>query len=140
MRILLLDDDLESLDSLSMALFAKGHESVEYNDSDSALNEFRPGRFDLVVTDLRMPGINGLEVLRRVRDFDPEIPIIIISAFADNENTAAARNEGAFAFFSKPLDLKRFFSVLADLELELSDKNKNISENGFMSASDPQTG
>ena len=138
MRILLLDDDIESLASLSLALFAKGHESVEYSDPDLALNGFEPGQFDLVITDLRMPRINGLEVMSKVRAMDPDVPVIIISAFADNGNTEAARNGGAFAFFSKPLDLKGFFSVLAGLESRSNVKNKNIPRNESAEASPSQ--
>jgi DNA-binding NtrC family response regulator len=63
----------------------------------------RENRIDLVITDVRMRDIDDMEVLHRVRDFNADIPVIIVTAYADTDMAILAINEGAFAFLQKPI-------------------------------------
>ncbi len=68
------------------------------------LSLFAPGKFDVLITDVKMPGISGIEVLRRVRSADPDIPVLVITAFGNMETAVEAMKEGACYFLGKPFD------------------------------------
>jgi len=119
LNILLLDDDLDSLESLSVALDSKGYLRREFSDPETAVEAYRSGEFDVVITDFRMPRMNGIEVLRTIRGIDPEAYVIIITAYADTENAIAAVNYGAYAFLCKPLDIKSLLHTLHRIESKM---------------------
>ena len=129
LSILLLDDDIESLESLKMALEAKGYNITKFQHPKQALDEFSKSEFDVVVTDLKMPGINGLEVLKRVKKIDSQVVVMLITAFADEENCRQAYDAGAYAFFPKPLNLKAFLNTLSEVKETLSVRDVNENSN-----------
>jgi len=78
-RILVVDDDEAVREAVCDALTMLGYATESANDASDALDRFRPGRYQLVVTDLAMPLINGLELARQLRVLEPELPILIFS-------------------------------------------------------------
>ena len=78
-RILVVDDDEAVCDAVCDALTMLGYATESAHDATDALDRFRPGRYQLVVTDLAMPLINGLELARQLRALEPELPILIFS-------------------------------------------------------------
>jgi DNA-binding NtrC family response regulator len=103
-RIALLDDETRLVEILSMVLRREGHEVHGFTDSAVALAALESREFDLLVTDLKMPGVDGLEVLRRARKLSPELPVILITAHATVPTAVAALREGAFDYVQKPFD------------------------------------
>ena len=119
MKILLIDDDLPCINNLKDALEPGGHECVLFQNPNEGIAAFQSDNFDVVVTDYKMPVMNGLDVLRTIREHNPETYIIIVTGFADTNNAIAAVNDGAYAFFRKPLDFNRFMKTIGKIEEEL---------------------
>ncbi len=101
-RILLIDDDASLREVLAFALADQGHEVETAGDGASGIERLAEVRPDLVITDLKMPGLDGMEVLRRVRASDPEIPVIVLTAFGRIEEAVAAMQAGAHHYLTKP--------------------------------------
>jgi len=103
-RIALLDDEARLVEILAMVLRREGYEVHGFTDPMLALAALESRDFDLLVTDLKMPGADGLEVLRRARKASPELPVILITAHATVPTAVAALREGAFDYVQKPFD------------------------------------
>ena len=102
-KILIVDDELDMLRLLSMMLKSKtAYEVTTTNNPVEALDLAKKNKFDILLTDLKMPGLDGIELLNAVRSFDPDIPIIIITAYATAESAAEAMEKNAFDFITKP--------------------------------------
>jgi DNA-binding NtrC family response regulator len=104
--ILVVDDDAEILKALTHALQTEGYAVTGQPDANSALELLQTGdaRFDLVITDVSMPGLTGLPFLTALKTAFPTTPVIIITAFGDWGQYARAMGEGAFEFLSKPIE------------------------------------
>jgi len=111
-EILIAEDDENLGDSIKIALskYAKGVMLCE--DGESALNEYENGKFDMIITDINLPKMSGLEFAKCVRAKNAQIPIIIITAFDSDKNIQDAMNLGAFAFLQKPFSLAQLYSSL----------------------------
>jgi DNA-binding NtrC family response regulator len=103
--ILVVDDEQEIVDLLREYL-EKDHDVVAALDGASALDLVRAKRPDLILLDYAMPGINGVDVLKAVKEIDASIPVIMITANPENAIAAEALRRGAFSFFPKPFDLR----------------------------------
>jgi DNA-binding NtrC family response regulator len=101
-RVLLVDDDANLREVLSFAIEELGHEVSAHAGGESALAEIEIQTPDVVVTDLKMPGIDGLELLRRVRATLPATPVIILTAFGTIEDAVEAMKQGAHHYLTKP--------------------------------------
>jgi two-component system NtrC family response regulator len=101
-RILFIDDDPAGREVALFNLRKAGHDVTAAGDGREGLAAFDPEKFDLVVTDLKMPGISGMEVLRQVRARAPEVPVLVITAFGNVETAVAAMQAGAYDFIGKP--------------------------------------
>jgi two-component system NtrC family response regulator len=101
-RILFIDDDRAGREVALFNLRKAGYEVVAASDGQEGLAAFSPERFDLVVTDVKMPGISGIDVLRRVRSQAPDVPVLVITAFGNVETAVEAMKEGAYDFIGKP--------------------------------------
>jgi two-component system NtrC family response regulator len=124
-RILLIDDDANLREVLAFTLREDGHE-VEGAPNGQAgvmmLEKFRP---EAVITDLKMPGIDGMEVLRRVRALDSTIPVILLTAFGTIEEAVAAMRAGAHHYLTKPCNREEL-KVTVEQALE---KRRLLQEN-----------
>jgi len=89
---------------LRLALEAQGHEVVEARDQPEAVQALRSGRPSLVLSDLRLPQGDGFGVLRAAKDLDPELPVIVMTAFGSIQDAVTAMKEGALDFLAKPVD------------------------------------
>jgi DNA-binding NtrC family response regulator len=103
-RVLVLDDEQRMVDILAMVLRREGYEVHPFVRPAAALAALQAESFDLLITDLKMPDADGLEVLRRARALDPELPVILITAHATVQTAIAAMREGAFDYVEKPFD------------------------------------
>jgi two-component system NtrC family response regulator len=104
--ILVVDDDTPFLMSLHIALSKDGYTVAGASDPRAAIDCITNGkhRFDVIVTDLHMPGINGVHFLRLVKQSFPDVPVILVTAFGELDSYAEALGHGAFAYLNKPFD------------------------------------
>ncbi len=106
-RILVVDDEEEIRESLKRILEYDGYECLTAPTGQAALARIERGGPDLVFLDIKMPGIDGLEVLRRIRERDEWLPVVVISGHGDVSTAVEATKLGAFDFLEKPLESKR---------------------------------
>ncbi len=101
-RILFIDDDRAGREVALFNLRKAGYEVTAASDGQEGLAAFSPEKFDLVITDVKMPGLSGIDVLRRVRSQSPDIPVLVITAFGNVETAVEAMKAGAYDFIGKP--------------------------------------
>jgi len=105
-RVLVVDDEPDALELLQAFLEAKGYEVLTASDGEEALQKVKEERPHLMLLDVRMPKLTGLEVLKRVREIDREVGVIMVTAVNEEETGRQALQLGAFDYITKPLDLK----------------------------------
>src|ERR1700757_2657139 len=103
--LLLVEDKTELRTMLRKALERAGYAVDEAPDGTAAIQKVRARRYLLVITDLKMPGASGLDVLRETKNADSTIPVILLTAFGSVEEAVTAMKAGAFDFLQKPVDL-----------------------------------
>src|SRR6516165_2119562 len=103
--LLLVEDKNELRAMLRKALERNGYAVDEAPDGTAAIQKLRNRRYQLVLTDLKMPGASGLDVLRESKQADSSIPVILLTAFGSVDEAVSAMKEGAFDFIQKPVDL-----------------------------------
>jgi CheY-like chemotaxis protein len=102
-KVLVVDDDPVVAKSFDRVLSKKGYAVITAKDGEEALNKLAAEEYDVVYTDIRMPGMNGLEVAERVKAARPWTPVVIITGYGTAENEARAETAGVSAFLHKPL-------------------------------------
>ncbi|USN99129.1 MAG: sigma-54-dependent Fis family transcriptional regulator [Phycisphaeraceae bacterium] len=102
--ILIADDEFSVRDSLSAWLRKDGYEVVAAEDGPAALRFATDRPFDAAIIDIKMPGMDGLELQGRLRNHDPDLPIIVITAYASVDTAVRALKQGAFDYVTKPVD------------------------------------
>jgi len=107
-RILLIDDEPAQITSLKSFLKRRNYTILTANSGTEGLTFINDGNVDLVFTDFRMPDMNGLEVVQKIKNLNPEIPVVVITAFSDTKDAVKVMKEGAFDYLSKPVDLDEF--------------------------------
>jgi DNA-binding NtrC family response regulator len=113
MRILIVDDEGSLLITLVANLELEGFDVVGASDASSALRLLGEQRFDLVLTDIRMPGMSGLELFRAIRSIRPALPVIMMTAFAAESLIEQAVQEGVFAVLPKPFEIEHVVFALS---------------------------
>ena len=103
-RILVVDDERSMREMLSILLEREGYEAVEAKNGQEALQLFETSIFDMVISDIQMPGINGIDLLGRIKKLAPEVPVLMITAFATADQAVDAIKLGAFHYFTKPFN------------------------------------
>jgi DNA-binding NtrC family response regulator len=111
-RILIVDDDHTMRLALSESLESCGYDTVAAESGNEALSLFKKRKFDLVLTDMRMPGMTGLEVLQSVKKLSPDVPVILITAYGTVSTAVEAMKEGAAEFIMKPFSLEDLEAVV----------------------------
>jgi DNA-binding NtrC family response regulator len=129
-RILVVDDEPDMLKFISMILRETESQVVTTSDPIEALELARIGEYDLVITDLKMPGLDGIELLNSIRSFNSDIPVIIITAYATAEAAADAMSNAAFDFITKPFRKEQLLFTLdkAFRWLKIKRENRMLRE------------
>jgi len=105
-NVLVIDDDRSVADAIADWLNRRGFEAVAAYGGGAGLEKFRQGRFELVITDLMMPDIDGMAVLESIKSVARQAVVLMITGFADTEKASEAFKKGAYDFISKPLSFK----------------------------------
>ena len=116
-RILIVDDQEMMRDSLAATLAREGHEIVAAGDGPAAVSRLEAGRFDLLITDLKMPKMTGIELLTEARKLRPDMPVVMMTAFATVQTAVEAMRLGAYDYIQKPFDGDEI-KILIDRTLE----------------------
>jgi DNA-binding NtrC family response regulator len=129
-RVLVVDDEPDMVENCARILRRAGYQCLTATDPNRALALVDAERPDLLLTDLKMPGMDGMEVLRRAHAVDPALPVILITAFASIESAVAAIKDGAFDYLPKNFSIDQLRVAVErglrqrDLQLE----NRNLRE------------
>jgi len=111
-RILVVDDDPGMLDTLSDVLAATGYETSRASSGRAAIEKAQANRFDLIVMDVQMPGLNGVQTLHALRALDPHVSVIMMTAYTRDELVEESQRTTGFEVLSKPLDLERMLPLV----------------------------
>ncbi len=104
-RLLIVDDDPGQRSLLDSFLRSQGFETLPVDSGERALDALRSGPIDMMISDVRMPGISGLDTLRRARQEHTVLPVLLVTAYADIREAVEAMRDGAVNYLSKPIDL-----------------------------------
>ena len=102
-RILIIEDEDTLRESLSRVFTREGYQVVPVNSAEPALELFEEGSFDLILTDIILPGITGIELLKRVKEAAPDQVVIIMTAYASLETAVETLRSGAYDYIVKPI-------------------------------------
>ena len=133
-KILVVDDEEGMRFFLSEALAKEGYRYRTAAEGQQAIKWLKKESFDLVILDYNMPNMNGLEVFRKMRQIDPDISAIMITAYGSKDLAYQAMNEGVFDYFNKPLDIGEMRVVIhralerAQLKKEVRNLRSNLQE------------
>jgi DNA-binding NtrC family response regulator len=111
-RILIVDDDSGQRSLLDSFLRGQGFETVLADSGQRALELLPAGKFSMMISDVRMPGLTGLETLRRVRPQFPSLPVLLVTAYADIRDAVEAMRDGALNYLAKPIDLDELLATV----------------------------
>ena len=123
-KILIIDDEKSIRNSLKEILEYEKHQTILASDGAEGINLVKQNNFDLILCDIKMPKIDGIEVLEEIMKINPEIPVIMISGHGNIETAVEAIKKGAFDFIEKPLDLNRLLITVRNA----TDKSNLIVE------------
>ena len=112
LRILVVDDEAVVRESLSEWFEEDGHAVQTASDAQDALRHLKQSPWDLALVDIKMPGMDGLELQRRMREVSPDITVIIMTAHSDLDSAVAAYQGGAFEYLPKPFDVDEVVALV----------------------------
>lgn len=101
--VMLVDDDLQVLKAIKAILMEEGYRVVTFNNPLSALEDFKTGEYDLVISDIKMPQMTGVELLERLKVLEPDLPVILHTGYAELETAVNAIKGDAFDYLIKPV-------------------------------------
>ncbi|MCK4419101.1 sigma-54-dependent Fis family transcriptional regulator [Candidatus Aerophobetes bacterium] len=113
-KILVVDDEAKMRRVLQIILQKEGYEAVTAKDGREALQKAEKENFDLVLTDMKMPGLSGIDLLKRIRESDEEIPVIMVTAYGTVETAVKAMKEGAHDYLLKPFEKDEMKIIIAN--------------------------
>jgi DNA-binding NtrC family response regulator len=111
-RILIVDDDPGQRSLLDSFLRGQGFETVLADSGERALELLPGGKFSMMISDVRMPGLSGLETLQRARKIFPTLPVLLVTAYADIRDAVEAMRDGALNYLAKPIDLDELLATV----------------------------
>ena len=127
-QILIVDDDSGNRDGLATLLRQAGYQIIATDSGENALQQLEETIFAVIITDLLLPGISGLDILRRVKEKTPETHVILMTGHASTETAVEAMKEGAFDYLTKPVNVKKL-KILLHKALE---KSRLVAENQYL--------
>ena len=111
-RLLFVDDEEELVSAVVERLELRGIDAIGVTSGDEALHRLRNGAFDVVVIDVKMPGIGGLDVLRTINQRHPGVKVVLMTGHGSPEDVEAGLRLGAVAFLQKPVDLEDLLTTV----------------------------
>lgn len=112
-RVLVVDDEASIRDLLSKTLSLADYDVEVASDGLDALDRVRTGGYSLLITDLKMPGLDGLSVISAARQLDARLPVVVITGFSTEDSAIEAANLGVSGYLTKPFEVPRVLEVAA---------------------------
>ena len=122
-RVMVVDDEENIRDVLSSYLTSLGYAVETANDGEDALSKFRRGGFDLIISDLLMPTVDGLELLKKIREQDKDVIFLMITGYPSIETAVEAIKKGAYDYITKPFHMED-----VKIRIERAFEKKNLKE------------
>jgi DNA-binding NtrC family response regulator len=127
-RVLIVDDDRDISLMLSALMKREGLTSMVAPDGETALKMVPVSKPGMLLVDVKMPGIDGMEVLKRIKETDPELPVVLITAYAEIPASVAAMRAGAFDYLAKPFDHSEVIRVVRAALAERERRRRSQAE------------
>jgi DNA-binding NtrC family response regulator len=128
-KILLVDDEVKFLNAIASRLTIKGFNVITATDGDAAIKATRNGRFDVAVLDLEMPGTNGIQLLKILKQNHRFIEVIMLTGQATVDSAVECTKLGAFKFLEKPYDFEKLVDALKEAYTARMNKKYEHDEN-----------
>jgi len=128
--ILIVDDEPSMRIALSESLESCGYEVETADSGEDALAKFQEGKFEVVITDMKMPGMGGMDVLRSIRKSSSKTPVVVMTAYGTVNTAVEAMKEGAADFIMKPFSVDHLESIVKKVVIEKDGKSDQRSEPG----------
>lgn len=125
-KILVVDDDKSILEVLKIGIAEKGYKVDAYPTAEEALKEFHKGEYRYALIDIKLTGMDGLELSQELIDIDPSIVIILMTGYPDIRNVVEALRTRVFDYLIKPFRLTQLFAVLEKAEKNIKVNNENL--------------
>src|SRR5436853_6986620 len=123
-EILIIDDEKAIRKKLTKILSFEGYKLEEASDGEEGLKKFKEKNYDVVLCDIKMPKLDGIEFLQKAGEINPDIPVVMISGHGNIETAVEAVKKGAFDYISKPPDLNRLLITIRNAR----DKGSLVTE------------
>jgi two-component system, NtrC family, response regulator HydG len=120
LRILIVDDDQRMAGTLKDILNAKGYEADADHSGPEALKRVAQTHFDCILTDIKMPGMNGVDLYKVIKQKQPDIPVVLMTAYSTDKLVKEGLEQGAIASLTKPLDINALLTFFSSLRKERS--------------------
>ncbi len=111
-KILLVDDEYEFAATLAERLELRGYDTEIAKDGESGISSVSAGSFDIVVLDLMMPGLTGIDTLKQMKIIDRDLPVILLTGHGSTKEAMEGMRLGAFDFLMKPLDIRELINEI----------------------------
>jgi two-component system response regulator HydG len=122
--VLVVDDLVEYRALLKTILEKKGHRVVDVDSGEECLKQIKERKFQIILLDQRLPGINGVETLKQVKEIRPDVSVVMITGFSAEQMVQDAVNSGSYALLNKPVDVTQLLSIVDEcLVKEKGEKN-----------------
>lgn len=122
-KILLIDDEEEFISTLAERLELRDYLCKTAGDGQSGIQMIVNEPFDIAILDLMMPGLNGLDTLRQIKEINPDLPVILLTGHGSTKDGMEGMRIGAFDFLIKPLDI---YALMDKIKLALGDKTPEV--------------
>lgn len=129
-RVLVVDDDSSLREFLEIFLAKEGYKVASAASGKEAVKNVKNGGFSLVITDVRMPGMDGVELLKGIKAIDPGLPVVLITAFASLDAAVVAMKEGAWDYLTKPFRIEELRNVIENAISSRQDQSFKPMETG----------
>ncbi|MDP2799207.1 MAG: sigma-54 dependent transcriptional regulator, partial [Deltaproteobacteria bacterium] len=129
-KILVVDDELSMREFFKLMLDSEGYQAECVQNGREAVSLIQKNFYDLVITDIRMPGMDGIEVLKKVKEISPETIVIMISAYATTETAVTAMKQGAYDYIPKPFNVEEIKLIIQKAleKRQLRQENDRLKE------------
>ena len=125
-KIIIIEDDEIMRITIEDSLATSGYTVQSFEKGNNGINAFKKNKFSLVITDVRLPDITGLDILKTIKQIDESVPVIIITAFGTIKDAVEAMKHGAFDYITKPFSLEEFINITKTAIEVKKHREKNI--------------
>ena len=109
--LLIIEDDVALATTVASVLEGEGHQVTLSHDGEEGVKIATEGSYDVVVTDFRLPGLGGMEVLEKLHEWNPRLPVIMMTSFGSSDTVIGATKRGAFEYLMKPFEMSELIEV-----------------------------